>query len=437
MAKDLEECPCGKKHPPSAPKSSKPISKRATRSKKDSSDSTQTDIVEDDWLECDYCYQWWHKECAGVLRPNGLDVDISNFSCILCLLAHSTVPTHILFKGEDQQNCQSSKAQKPSLSKKTKQENQKKKKGTKTLNNNHKEIEQGEQTTSEISPSTNNILSEYDIIETVSDSVISESKQQIQPPLEHSAKEHSDKEEEFIVLVDNIDSPFTNSVDIKREVAKFYPEVEIKHCYPLPKGGIALHTTSLDFQNILLSEWPPGAFRTARKVKSHKPLSLSTQATIVVKSVPTFLSEDEIKCDIKSNYQVEVSIKRLRYRSNRLNRPIIKITSDRETIQSWQKNGIALNKRLYPCEPIQKDTPTRCFNCQRFGHIAKFCRSEKRCEQCSEKHSTLDCPKNSTKCCNCSQEHPASSLDCPHYISRTQEIIKRRGVERQFQIHHL
>ena len=67
------------------------------------------------------------------------------------------------------------------------------------------------------------------MIETVSDSAISESKQQIQPPQEDSAKE-----EEFVVLIDKIDSPFNNTVDIKREVAKFYPGVEIKHCYPLP-----------------------------------------------------------------------------------------------------------------------------------------------------------------------------------------------------------
>ena len=432
---DKEECPCGNKHPPST-QSSKPASKRATRSSKNTSDPKSTEKVSDYWLECDYCYQWWHKECAGVLRPKGIEVDITDFSCILCLLAHSSIPSHVFVSQDNQPNCQTQE-----LIKDSKQKTSKKKKSANATKLTQKDKDQENQTTTGNSPITEDILSEYEIINTTTDTTICTNKQpssattntqQNQPP-----SEKIEKEEEFVVLIDNIDSPFHSSVDIKREVRKFYPEVEIKHCYPLPKGGIALHTTSLDFQNTLLSEWPPGAFRTPHKVKSHKPLSLSTKATLIVKSVPTFLSTEELQQDIESSYNVQVSIKRLKYRNNRLNRPIIKITSDRKIIQTWQKNGIALNKRLYPCEPIQKDKPIRCFNCQRFGHIAKFCRSEKRCERCSQKHSILDCPNTFQKCCNCSQEHSASSLNCPQYISRSQEIIKRRGVERQFQTNHL
>ena len=77
------------------------------------------------------------------------------------------------------------------------------------------------------------------------------------------------------------------------------------------------------------------------------------------------------------------------------------------------------NVKLYIPNPI------RCFQCQRWGHIAKNCRSVLRCASCGDKHDTRECPNpsNTDKCCNCGGNHKASSKECTFY-EEAKEILK-------------
>ncbi|KAH7953488.1 hypothetical protein HPB49_009320 [Dermacentor silvarum] len=60
------------------------------------------------------------------------------------------------------------------------------------------------------------------------------------------------------------------------------------------------------------------------------------------------------------------------------------------------------------------DTPPRCFKCQRFGHIAKYCRGEHRCKRCGGPHNFKRCAsKENSVCANCGGDHPASYGRCP------------------------
>lgn len=60
------------------------------------------------------------------------------------------------------------------------------------------------------------------------------------------------------------------------------------------------------------------------------------------------------------------------------------------------------------------ETPPRCFKCQRYGHVAKYCRGEQRCKRCGGPHDfkTCTCSENFL-CANCSGGHPASYSKCP------------------------
>lgn len=67
--------------------------------------------------------------------------------------------------------------------------------------------------------------------------------------------------------------------------------------------------------------------------------------------------------------------------------------------------------------------PTRCFQCQKFGHGKQSCRGHAKCYRCSEEgHDGLTCDKP-VKCSNCNLDHMSSSKECPVYL-KEREIQK-------------
>ena len=89
--------------------------------------------------------------------------------------------------------------------------------------------------------------------------------------------------------------------------------------------------------------------------------------------------------------------------------------------------------------------PRRCYNCQKFGHGGRTCRSSTAiCVQCAApSHGPCD---NEPVCSNCSLPHPAYSRDCPMYqleqetlnIQARQRVSYREAKEmaRRWKISH-
>lgn len=73
--------------------------------------------------------------------------------------------------------------------------------------------------------------------------------------------------------------------------------------------------------------------------------------------------------------------------------------------------------------------PTRCTNCQMWGHGAFGCRRKPKCVACAGPHKSSECPllikkrsenctaldKKFLKCANCGDNHTASFTSCPNY----------------------
>lgn len=61
--------------------------------------------------------------------------------------------------------------------------------------------------------------------------------------------------------------------------------------------------------------------------------------------------------------------------------------------------------------------PMRCYNCQRFGHTAKYCKGKRRCARCGEDHEYRQCSHEQPKCCSCGGNHSVAYGGC--------EVMKR------------
>ena len=77
-----------------------------------------------------------------------------------------------------------------------------------------------------------------------------------------------------------------------------------------------------------------------------------------------------------------------------------------------------------------KQRPQQCFNCQRYGHVAKYCRRiEKTCVRCGvEGHTRQECG-NEVSCFHCRSDHYANDKECDRYKVE-EEIVVTQHKER-------
>ena len=70
--------------------------------------------------------------------------------------------------------------------------------------------------------------------------------------------------------------------------------------------------------------------------------------------------------------------------------------------------------------------PLQCFNCQKFGHQARTCRSEVHtCRYCAGRHPSSQCKDNETrtlKCVNCGQGQATTSRLCPKKLEAESKV---------------
>ena len=73
--------------------------------------------------------------------------------------------------------------------------------------------------------------------------------------------------------------------------------------------------------------------------------------------------------------------------------------------------------------------PTRCFQCQKFGHGKQSFRSQAKCYRCSDNdYDGLTCDKPIKCTNNCNLDDMSSSQECPVYL--TEKQIKKITVEK-------
>ena len=400
---EKEECPCGKKEP-------------ACKWNRAPLLVTEENPPEIPWVFCENCNSWWHLHCSGLVDKTGNLFTLDHFICIRCLYANSFMPKGTLISGEEfpEKITEKSQITKSSCDKLSK--------------NNNKSDKNCYIPAEAKRPTENNIL-------------VNEKKDNnCHKPAEAERPTENDylvsDKPEYIVIIDRIDFTFRTSVDILKEIQKVYKEITPLHCYPLPKGGIAIHVETQEEEQVLLSEWPIGSFRTQRKVHPHKPKS-TYKKTLIVKSISADKTDENLKEDLEKTYKVDFKVTRLRNPNIDKVFPIIKIDTEISIGQTLLNEGVYILGHYYNCEPYVRDIPTRCFKCQKFGHIAKNCFNILTCPLCSKNHHKFECTETILKCANCNGSHAAYSKECEIIIAKQKELTKRRIIERQLRTNHL
>lgn len=138
----------------------------------------------------------------------------------------------------------------------------------------------------------------------------------------------------------------------------------------------------------------------------------------IIKSIPLEISEEEIKQNIKSHYEI-LSVRRLnrRVQTEEGGSSKVSYVPSRSVLLTFRSNRLPDKVYLYSnsITVSQYQQPiTQCKNCLRYGHTLKNCKAKtKRCPACHEDHDLIDCAhKDSPVCLFCKGNHLSNDRGC-------------------------
>ena len=146
----------------------------------------------------------------------------------------------------------------------------------------------------------------------------------------------------------------------------------------------------------------------------------NTVKGVVRSRAMTVCSEDQIKEHLREQGVTELQR--------------VKIKRDGELLQTntfiltFQKNDLPRIIKLseWHSELVEeyKPKPQQCFNCLKYGHVAKFCRKENaNCMKCGiEGHNSAECV-NRVKCYHCEGPHWATNKTCRKYYIESEIMV--------------
>lgn len=201
----------------------------------------------------------------------------------------------------------------------------------------------------------------------------------------------------------------------------------MQYAYPLSRGGIVVHAKSTKDKDTLLKNWPVGAFDTnSDQVVVH---TQSQSPRCVLKDVSPYVSEDNLTNTILTQTGLKVRCRRLRYRDTNKPLPVVVATleSNRALQVLFTADLVVSGKRItIQAYRTKRNIPTRCYNCQGFGHIARLCTKAASCENCGESHTSIGgCCNKVKKCSNCQGSHSAADSQCPAFLLLRDRLSKR------------
>lgn len=197
-------------------------------------------------------------------------------------------------------------------------------------------------------------------------------------------------------------------------------------------GGIILQTTD----QVMADGIKNHADLIKTGVKIQEPVKIRPR--VLVYGVPANLSNSELIHAIQKQNFEHINLEDMKKQVKPITR-----SANRNGDYNW----------IIECEPnmrqkfIEKDklylewsccrvrdyiNMPRCYNCQTYNHVSKYCTAKQICSLCAvEGHSHKNCPTpNNLKCINCFRfkqpsDHSAVSKECPVYLKSLEAAMKK------------
>jgi hypothetical protein len=183
----------------------------------------------------------------------------------------------------------------------------------------------------------------------------------------------------------------------------------IKQFKAINKYRIGVIFDTANNANLLLQN---DKFLEQYKCKANIP-ARSTEVTGVIQAVSLSLSNKQIVKTASETPKI-IAIRRIM-------RKVVEtktLTPTKTIVVTFASTSlpesISINQWNFNIKPYIPPVK-QCFNCLKYGHLAKFCRNSTKCSICTLNHSFKECitdPKNAC-CANCKGNHVAVSIECP------------------------
>lgn len=170
-----------------------------------------------------------------------------------------------------------------------------------------------------------------------------------------------------------------------------------------------------------------------KKIKSlvHEPVIVELHPRynscqgVIMSSLLKDYSEQDILDGLSDKGVTKVYRMKKKVDDDLVNTSALVLTFDTPKLPDKIKIICGIFEKVRPYIPM----PRRCFKCQKFGHVGKFCRARNGiCGKCSEEAHEGECTQP-TKCINCLGPHPASAKSCSRY-QLEKEILAIQAKER-------
>lgn len=210
-----------------------------------------------------------------------------------------------------------------------------------------------------------------------------------------------------------------NPNEIKKSLNKLKPDCKIKEVKTLKSGDLLIIGESEKDYNSLLKPWdtslcPEGG---EIKVRSRLPDEKSISHDILIRSVPTSVTDEEIKESLLLENITPKSVTRFVYRSGEKLKTVKVSLGLRSEKDQVLNTGVKIGYESFKCiEFKEQENITQCFRCQKFNHTSHLCEAPVRCVRCSENHRiSEECKNAAVKCANCNESHYANYKGCSFY----------------------